>query len=143
MVLNNILVSVGTITSLLILGAGSPAQQQDHSRHPANPVGSVQVAQSLDDFPIPDDAVNLTEQPGTGVGGSVNFQTEMTLAEAMDFYRTALEEQGLKEREINTAVTESTFNLVFEGAPDDLFVVVQGVNLGERRNVNIRYERLN
>ena len=105
------------------------------------PILLVQSEQKLE-FPIPEDAINYTQQPTSGVGGSVNFQTELSLSEAIQFYRNQLAEQGLTEREINTAITDTTFNLVFDGAKNGLAVVVQGVELGNQRNINIRYEKL-
>ncbi|MGB3533824.1 MAG: hypothetical protein WBA13_09945 [Microcoleaceae cyanobacterium] len=93
------------------------------------------------DFPIPEDAMNYSTSPSE-VGEAVNFQTELGLTEAIEFYRNQLIEQGLTEREINTAITNTTFNLVFEGAKNGLVVVVQGVELGNLRNVNIRFEDL-
>lgn len=116
-----------------------PAQQS-----PLKQENLILLAQVEDktDFPIPEDAFNYTTSPTPGVGGSVNFQTELSLDEAIEFYRNQLTEQGLSEREINTAITETTFNLVFEGAENDLAVVVQGVELGAQRNINIRYEKL-
>ncbi|NJO71250.1 MAG: hypothetical protein HC825_05260 [Oscillatoriales cyanobacterium RM1_1_9] len=62
---------------------------------------------------------------------------------AIEFYRKNFTVKGLEERTANTAITEATFSLVFEGSSNGLVVVVQGVNLGEKRNVNIRYEKLN
>jgi hypothetical protein len=43
---------------------------------------------------------------------------------------------------MNTAITDSTFNLVFDGWESGLAIVVQGVNLGNQRNINIPYEQL-
>ncbi|MEL7036125.1 MAG: hypothetical protein AAFO04_10965 [Cyanobacteria bacterium J06592_8] len=100
-------------------------------------------AETDSEFPLPETVQNLTEQPGANGTTSLNFQTDFSLNEAIEFYRQSLTEQGLKEREINTAITDTTFNLVFEGAENGLAVVVQGVDLGELTNVNIRYESLN
>ncbi len=94
------------------------------------------------DFPIPEDAINYSQQPTPGVGGSVNFQTQLSLTEAIEFYRKQLKEQGLTERDLNTAITDTTFSLVFDGAKNGLAVVVQGIELGTQRNINIRYEKL-
>lgn len=99
-------------------------------------------AETDSDFPLPETVQNLTEQPGASGTTSLNFQTDLSLSEAIEFYRQTLTEQGLKEREINTAITDTTFNLVFEGAENGLAVVVQGVDLGGLTNVNIRYESL-
>jgi hypothetical protein len=105
--------------------------------------GSILLAEAeKTDFPIPEDAINYSKSPTPGVGGSVNFQTELSLTEAIEFYQNQFQEQGLTEREINTAITDSTFNLVFDGSENGLAIVVQGVNLGNQRNINIRYEKL-
>lgn len=105
--------------------------------------GSILLAEAENtDFPIPEDAINYSQSPTPGVGGSVNFQTELSLTEAIDFYRNQLQKQELTEREINTAITDSTFNLVFDGSEKGLAIVVQGVDLGNQRNINIRYEKL-
>ena len=88
-------------------------------------------------FPLPDDVQNflLLDE------NSVNFQTGLTLEEAMDFYRQELGALGLTEREILTVFEGSTFSMVFDGGPDGLSVVVQGVDLGGgSSNINIRYE---
>jgi hypothetical protein len=90
-------------------------------------------------FPLPSSVVNFTD---TGKG-SINFQTKMSLKDTVQFYREALQKQGLKERPENTAITDQTFSLVFDGDPSGQAVVVQGVDLGNGlTNVNIRYEKL-
>lgn len=89
-------------------------------------------------FPLPDSVVNFTD---TG-DGSVNFQTKMGLKDTIDWYRTAFVKQGLKERTENTAITGTTFSMVFDGDPSGQAVVIQGVDLGTGlTNVNIRYEK--
>ncbi|MGL5084044.1 MAG: hypothetical protein ACRC8A_21365 [Microcoleaceae cyanobacterium] len=136
------------ILTAIMLGAFEGSELTSTMLSPQNSTVSLlltQPAQALETtagFPIPQDAENLTKQPGVGVGESVNFQTKLSLIEAIEFYRKSLTGQGLKERELNTAITDATFSLVFEGAPNGLAVVVQGVNLGNKRNVNIRYEKL-
>jgi hypothetical protein len=73
--------------------------------------------------------------------GSINFETNLGIEEGVAFYRDALGEAGLTERTINTAITETTFSLVFDGDPSGKAVVVQGVDLGGgMTNINIRYE---
>ena len=50
---------------------------------------------------------------------------------------------GLKERTVNTAVTDSTFSFVFDGYKNGKAIVIQGVALGANStNVNIRFESL-
>ncbi len=89
------------------------------------------------DFPMPGSVSNLTD---TG-NGSINFQTQLTVEKTVSFYRDAFTKAGLTERTINTAITDTTFSLVFDGDASGKAVVVQGVDLGNgTTNVNIRYE---
>ncbi len=88
-------------------------------------------------FPLPASVKNFTGQ----ADGQVNFQTSLSLKDTIAFYRDALGKAGLKERPINTAITDTTFSLVFDGDPSGKAIVVQGVDLGNgTTNVNIRYE---
>ena len=88
-------------------------------------------------FPLPNSVSNFT----ASADGAINFQTKMSIEDAIAFYRDALASAGLTERTINTAITETTFSLVFDGDPSGKALVVQGVDLGNgTTNVNIRYE---
>jgi len=88
-------------------------------------------------FPLPSSVKNLTQQSD----GEVNFQTSLSLKDTIAFYRDAFDKAGLKERTVNTAITDTTFSLVFDGDPSGKAIVVQGVALDNRTtNVNIRYE---
>ncbi len=88
-------------------------------------------------FPLPQSVKNFTET----ADGQVNFQTAMSLKDTIAFYRQAFSKAGLKERTENTAITDSTFSLVFDGDPSGKAIVVQGVDLGNgTTNVNVRYE---
>lgn len=100
--------------------------------------GGVGSAAGVDtNLPLPASVSNLTD---TG-DGSINFQTKLSIDESVAFYRDALGNAGLTERTINTAITESTFSLVFDGDPNGKALVVQGVDLGGgMTNINIRYE---
>ena len=90
-------------------------------------------------FPLPDSVVNFTD---TG-NGSINFQTKMSLKDTIDWYRTAFTKEGLKERTVNTAITDTTFSMIFDGDPSGQAIVIQGVDLGNGlTNVNIRYEKV-
>ena len=90
-------------------------------------------------FPMPGNVSNLTD---TG-NGSINFQTDMSLKDTIQFYRDAFTKEGLTERTANTAITDATFSLVFDGDPGGQAIVVQGVDLGNgKTNVNIRYENV-
>ena len=88
------------------------------------------------EFPLPSKVQNFT-----GGGEQVNFATNLTVEEAIAFYRKELTAIGLSERKINTAITETTFSMVFDGHPNGKAIVVQGVDLGNgTTNINIRFE---
>jgi len=88
------------------------------------------------EFPLPEDVRDLIQTDT----GQVNFQTGLSLEQTIDFYRGAFAAQGLSERQLLTAISETTFSLVFDGDPEGA-IVVQGVDLGNGTvNVNIRHE---
>lgn len=88
-------------------------------------------------FPLPESLSNFLIMEN----GSTNFQTKMSLKEAISFYQQKLSEEGFSERAVLHGETETTFSMVFAGAPNGKSVVVQGVDLGNGMiNINIRYE---
>lgn len=111
---------------------------------PGEPVSSTTTAgteiwSSYDTvFPLPTDIQNFVGQGGES---QVNFQTSLTLEELLDFYRTELGARGLVERIIGTAVNDKMFSIVFDGWPNGDALVIQSVDLGESRNVNMRFEK--
>ena len=89
-------------------------------------------------FPLPNSIKNQTEQ-----SGNTNFQTSISLKEVLSFYHTELKAMGLTERTLVTAVTDSTFSIVYDGHENGQAIVVQGVKLDEKStNVNIRFEEI-
>ncbi len=80
----------------------------------------------------------------TGGGGEngINFQTSLGLNDVVKFYRDALTKQGLTEWTEATSITDGTFSIVFRGAPNGKAIVVQGVSLGSKTNVNVRFESI-
>jgi hypothetical protein len=90
------------------------------------------------DFPLPETVQNFTSQNDDSQG--INFQTDLTLAEAMSFYRQQFVAQGLLERELLTVTSDTTFSMVFDGAENGKALVIQGVIIGEMVNLNIRFE---
>lgn len=90
-------------------------------------------------FPLPDDATGFA---GAGGDAQLNFQTNLRLPEIMSFYRQVLTKKGLTERTENTRSDDKTFNLVFDGWGNGKALVIQGVDLGASRNVNIRFESI-
>ncbi len=116
--------------------AEEPAEEADmEEEHEAEDMS--EESQEYDtEFPLPDDVQNFT-----GGGDQVNFATSLTVEEAIEFYRAELTELGLTERTLNTAITETTFSMVFDGHENGKAIVVQGVDLGNgTTNINIRFE---
>ena len=90
-------------------------------------------------FPLPSSVINFAD---TG-NGTINFQTQMSLTDTLGWYRQAFSQKGLKERTAVTQITSTTINLVFDGDPSGLAVVVQCVDLGNGlTNISIRYEKV-
>ena len=108
--------------------AEAPAQEE------APPATTIET-----EFPLPED---VDAGSVTALGdGATNFQTSLSLPDAVTFYRFAFIDLGYVEREILTTVTDDVaFSIVFDGHPSGKAIVVQGVNLGESVNINIRFE---
>lgn len=90
------------------------------------------------EFPLPPNVSNFTDLGD----GAINFQTDMSLKDTIAFYREAFTSQGYTERTINTAITDTTFSMVFDGHSSGKAIVIQGVDLGGNTNVNIRFEAI-
>lgn len=89
------------------------------------------------EFPLPETVENFIAVGDTGI----NFATDLSIEESVEFYRQELEDAGLTERTINTAITDTTFSIVFDGHESGQAIVVQGVDLGDgSTNINIRFE---
>lgn len=111
--------------------APEPTQEVEQPAAPASGSG-------LDtEFPLPDDAMN-----GMDLGNDmISFQTNLSITDALAFYREALTAEGYVEREITTAVTDTTFSIVFDGHESGKAIVVQAVDLGSGTvNITIRFE---
>jgi hypothetical protein len=79
------------------------------------------------DFPLPEDAVNVINM-GSDV---VNFQTKLSLDEAMKFYLDQFGKLGYVERASLTVTSDTTFSMVFDGHESGKAITVQGVDLGD------------
>ena len=88
-------------------------------------------------FPMPESVENFM---GEGGETPVNFQTALSLEDAVAFYREELTAQGLVERDLLTVEEDGVFSIVFDGYENGMAIVIQGVDLGETSNVNIRFE---
>jgi hypothetical protein len=100
------------------------------------PIGSGETPESTG-FPMPDDATNVAN-----VGGTTNFQTGLSLKDAVVFYQDAFTKKGYTERTILHVESETAFSIVFDGDPSGEATVVQGVDLSGSTNVNIRLESI-
>ena len=78
-------------------------------------------------FPVPDDAANMINM-GDDI---VNFQTNLSLDEAMNFYRDEFGKLGYTERDLLTVTSDTTFSMVFDGHESGKAISVQGVDLGD------------
>jgi len=91
------------------------------------------------EFPLPADISGFTDMGN----GTINFQAKISVKDAIAFYRDNFAKAGYKERAINTAITDTTFSLVFDGHASGKAIVVQGVDLGGGSvNINIRFENV-
>ena len=102
-----------------------------------NDNGSSTVDSEL--FPMPADAENVIEMSND----TVIFQTNMSLDDAMNFYRDAYGKQGYTERDLLTVTSDQTFSMVFDGHSSGKAIVVQGVDLGDGSiNISIILEEI-
>ena len=120
----------------LACGASGGGDNAEENAPSSGGSGSVKT-----DFPLPRKYENLMPG-GTNREDSINFQTPMSIDEVMAFYREEFGDKlGYTERDYLTNQTESTFQLVFDGHPKGLAIVIQGVDLGNgTTNVNIGFE---
>lgn len=82
---------------------------------------------STTEFPLPADAANVIS-----VGSDiVNFQTKLSLDEAMKFYLDEFGKKGYTERDGLTVTSDTTFSMVFDGHESGKAITVQGVDLGD------------
>lgn len=134
---------------LMILSAacslgGAPAAVEDEpavEEAPAEEMGEVKEAPAEKktgeaEFPLPEDVNNFDDLGN----GAINFQTSLSLPDAVTFYRFEFMGLGYTEREINTSIEDTTFSMVFDGHESGKAIVIQGVDLGESVNINIRFE---
>lgn len=115
--------------------AEEPTAEEADAEEPA--AEAEEAAPEYDtEFPLPDNVQNFTDLGDD----QINFATSLTVEESIAFYRDELGKMGLTEREINTAITDDTFSMVFDGHESGKEIVVQGVDLGDTTNINIRFE---
>jgi hypothetical protein len=86
-------------------------------------------------FLMTSDAYDILENSD----GSLLFFTKFSLDDVLKFYRDEYTSRGYQERELLTAVSDNTINLVFDGDPGGKAILIQCVDLGDgSRTVAIR-----
>jgi len=91
------------------------------------------------EFPLPSEVQNLQKIDSSDAG--ITFMTTLSIKDVIQFYREAFTKQDYSERQILTSIGDSTFSIVFDGAPNGKAIVVQGVDVGSGIvTVSIRYE---
>jgi hypothetical protein len=130
--------SIPTQTTAVQATLEEPTQAESEplpTEQPTQPESALPKVET--EFPLPEGTSGLMDLGN----GAINFQAKITIKEAITFYRESFAKLGYKEREINTAITDLTFNLVFDGHSSGKAIVVQGVDLGAGGvNINIRLE---
>lgn len=115
----------------------SEVETEEPEQEPTPDEPSQGGSDASSEFPLPEDATGMMDMGEAGV----NFQTELSVDDAVEFYRAAFKEQGLTERELLTTISEGVFSMVFDGHASGKAVVIQGVDLGNgTTNINIRLE---
>lgn len=117
-------------------GSDSQPDVTQPTEAPSEPAGRGSDSSTDSEFPMADDAYNVTEMAGTTV-----YFTKMTQDELLAFYRDEYTSRGYEEREILTVIAEGTFSIVFDGDPSGKSVVIQSVDMGDgSRTISIRLE---
>ena len=88
------------------------------------------------EFPMPKDATNIVKTSDTTI-----YQTRLTLKEMLDFNRTELAKQGLKEDPTYATILDNVFSLIFKGSPNGKDLAVQGIDMGNGMvNISLHYQ---
>ncbi len=66
----------------------------------------------------------------------------MSIKDCIAWYRNTLSGQGYMERPSMTVMTDTTFNLVFDGYPDGKSLIVNGIVVSGSITISMVYEKL-
>jgi hypothetical protein len=117
----------------------APTLQATTAEAPSGAPAATAENQYNTEFPLPTNISGFTDLGD----GAINFQTKISVQEAVSFYRESFAKQGYKERTINASITDTTLSLVFDGHASGKAIVVQGVDMGGGvLNINIRFEKI-
>jgi hypothetical protein len=84
-------------------------------------------------LPRPSDASNVIDLGSD----TITLTTKMNIKDAMKFYQDALGNQGYKQDDTYTSVTDTTFSIVFTGDPSGKKLLVQGVTFNGSTSVTL------
>lgn len=126
-----------TMVATAVAGAGQQFENTPQAPG-ANSGGNVPAGVPAD-FPITQDAASL-KVLATGDQAQINYQTKMSLAEVMSFCTVQLTSAGWQLRPDLLSMTSTTFSIVFASSSKPTDIVIQGVQVGNMTNVNVRYE---
>ncbi|MEI8131366.1 MAG: hypothetical protein WCG34_02960 [Leptolinea sp.] len=88
------------------------------------------------DFPFPADTKIIQSSPEMLIG-----TVKMPLGDVVSFYRKEIKQQGLSEDTQLTAITDTSFSLVFKGTASGKSLVAQGTDMGDGSiSFSVRYE---
>ena len=99
--------------------------------------GEIEFGEDVEsEFPISDDATNPVI-----IAGVLNYASNMSIEELVEFYRSEFTALGYTERTLLTVIQDGTVNLVFDGHPSGNAIIVQMIDLIVLGvNVNVRLE---
>lgn len=104
----------------------------------SEPLPTQEAGEYDTEFPLPDDVQDLYR--GGTYEGQINYKTELSVQQIVEFYRTVLDAKGMEEDTRLATIDETGFSIVFNGWKPGKWLVIQGVDLGELRTVNLRLE---
>jgi CHAT domain-containing protein len=84
-------------------------------------------------FPVPDGAQNYRQSDDR----NFNFETSMSLTEAIAFYRQAFRAEGYREDSARASIDKQSFLLVFHGPWKDQELFVNGADSGGSRTISV------
>jgi hypothetical protein len=138
---------VASLACQSLLGGGSTAPSgngNDGSGSPSSPgdsgnsgnSGSGGGSSSVAALPQPSDASNVLDLGND----TIKLETHLSITDTISFYQDALGKVGYTQNDTYTAITDTTFSIVFDGDPSGKRLVVQGVAFNGSTVVTVRLE---
>lgn len=110
--------------------------QNENSNEDSDGTSNTNSNSLKQEFPIPGKAKVIQSNPNL-----VMATVDMPIKEIVAYYRDELGKKGLTEYELLTAVTDSTFSLVFRSKSNKDELIIQGTDIGNNSVAfSMRYE---